>query len=393
MTTIPIVAHSHPFVVGVDTHAGKHVYATTGELVDTWEFPTTGPGINHAIAWVARRTGADLSALWVIEDSASYGAILAGSAAAEGYPVVEATRMDALAHRGVGKSDELDAQKIARAVVPPESKQSRRPRQDDGVRAALRVLVSARDSMTNERTRDVNALTALVRVHELGMDARKTLTDAQITEVSCWRARNEELALSVARAEAVCPARAPERVLNALSMPAVEALIRAPGQQTRHGLRDTLLILLLFDTAARIQEILDLHPADIVTTAGRSAVTLTGKGRKTRTVPIMDKTGRHVEQYLRMFHPVPTEPGASLFYTVWAGERHQMSQDNVAYMLDKYAAIGRVQCTEVPEHVNAHQLRHARACDPAATCRGAFAAYQGIPWSCEHFHNRNLCLG
>lgn len=159
----------------------------------------------------------------------------------------------------------------------------------------------------------------------------------------------------------VRPARAPERVPNPLSMPAVEALIRAPGQQTRHGLRDTLLILLMFDAAARIQEVLDLGPADIVTTAGSGAVTLTGKGRKTRTVPIMDKTGRHVEQYLKMFHPAPADPGASLFYTVWAGERHQMSQDNVAYMLDKYAALAREQCPEVPEHVNAHQLRHARA--------------------------------
>ncbi|EMQ97338.1 tyrosine-type recombinase/integrase [Paeniglutamicibacter gangotriensis] len=159
----------------------------------------------------------------------------------------------------------------------------------------------------------------------------------------------------------VRPARAPERVPNALSMPAVEALIRAPGQQTRHGLRDTLLILLMFDAAARIQEILDLRPTDIVTNAGSSAVTLTGKGHKTRTVPIMDKTGRHVEQYLKLFHPNSIAPDASLFYTVWAGEPHQMSQDNVAYMLNKYAAIAQAQCPEVPEHVNAHQLRHARA--------------------------------
>ncbi|MGP9817195.1 tyrosine-type recombinase/integrase [Glutamicibacter sp. 363] len=159
----------------------------------------------------------------------------------------------------------------------------------------------------------------------------------------------------------VRPARAPEHVPNALSMPAVEALIRAPGQQTRQGLRDTLLILLMFDAAARIQEILGLKPADIVTTPGGGAVTLTGKGQKTRTVPIMDKTGRHVEQYLKFFHSNPAEPDATLFYTVWAGQKHQMSQDNVAYMLNKYAVIAQAQCPEVPEHVNAHQLRHARA--------------------------------
>lgn len=159
----------------------------------------------------------------------------------------------------------------------------------------------------------------------------------------------------------VRPARAPERLPDALGMGAVEALIRAPGQQTRHGLRDTVMILLLFDAAARIQEVLDLAPSDIVTTPGSGAVTLTGKGRKTRTVPIMDKTGRHLEQYLKIFHPDPMEPGGWLFYTVRAGARHQMSQDNVAYLLNKHATIARAQCPEVPEQIHAHQLRHARA--------------------------------
>jgi transposase len=203
-----IVAHSHPFVVGVDTHARNHVYAiitaTTGELVDTQDFPTTGAGIKRAIAWVARRTGADLDALWVIEGAASYGAVLAGAVGAEGYQVAEAARMDARAHRGVGKSDVLDAQRIARAVLALAKEQLRRPRLNEGVRAALRVLVSARDAMTGERTRAVNALTALLRVSELGLDAHKSLTAAQIAEVSRWRTTREEpLALSVARAEAI----------------------------------------------------------------------------------------------------------------------------------------------------------------------------------------------
>lgn len=207
MTAMSIVAHSHAFVVGVDTHARNHVYAiiaaTTGELVDTRDFPTTSAGISRAIVWVARRTGADLAALWVIEGAASYGAVLAAAVVAEGYEVAEAARMDARAHHGVGKSDVLDAQRIARAVLPLEEKQLRRPRLSEGVRASLRVLVSARESMTGERHRAVNALTALVRVNDLGLDARKALTGVQIADVSRWRARDEELALSVARADAV----------------------------------------------------------------------------------------------------------------------------------------------------------------------------------------------
>src|SRR5665811_511712 len=85
---------------------------------------------------------------------------------------------------------------------------------------------------------------------------------------------------------------------------------------TKRGHSHTTIILLIFDAAARIQEILDLTPADIDTTPGCGRVTLTGKGRKTRTIPIMDKTGRHLEQYLSEFHPGTPEPEASFFYTI-----------------------------------------------------------------------------
>lgn len=60
MTAQPIVAHCHPFVVGVDTHARNHVYAiidsSNGALLDTQSFPVSSTGINRAVNWVARRT-------------------------------------------------------------------------------------------------------------------------------------------------------------------------------------------------------------------------------------------------------------------------------------------------------------------------------------------------
>jgi len=134
-----IVAHALPFVIGVDTHARR-----------------------------------------VIECIATYGARLARAVNDAGYEVAEAARMDARANRGVGKSDPLDARRIAAAVLPLEATQLRRPRADDGVRAALRVLTTAREQMSTERTSCVNALTALLRSADLGIDARKPLTNAHI---------------------------------------------------------------------------------------------------------------------------------------------------------------------------------------------------------------------
>ncbi len=157
------------------------------------------------------------------------------------------------------------------------------------------------------------------------------------------------------------PARVPTRPPDALPVTAVQALIAAPGQATRRGVRDTALILLTFDAAARIQEVLDLAVGDIDTTPGRGTVTVTGKGQKTRVVPIMDKTGRHLDQYIGLFHVGRPDPGALLFYTTRAGQHQKMSQDNVSYLLNKHAATARAACPEIPERVHAHQLRHARA--------------------------------
>lgn len=202
-----IVAQTHPFIIGVDTHARTHTYAvlsaTTGELLAAQEFPTTPAGIKRALSWAARRTGGDLATLWVIECIATFGARLARVAADAGYQVAEAARMDAKAHRNIGKSDLLDAHRIAAAVLPLNTDQLRCPRADNGIRAALRTLTTAREHMSTERTACINALTALLRAAELGLDARKPLSGRQISEVAAWRSRTEDLAVSVARTEAV----------------------------------------------------------------------------------------------------------------------------------------------------------------------------------------------
>jgi hypothetical protein len=111
----------------------------------------------------------------------------------------------------VGKADPLDAHRIAAAVLPLEVAELCPPRcergqrsigdpeeifgDDERVRAALRVLVAARDHKTAERTATVYALIALLRVVDLGIDARRPLTGKQIAEISRWRTRTEAIEL------------------------------------------------------------------------------------------------------------------------------------------------------------------------------------------------------
>lgn len=202
-----IVAQEHAYVIGVDTHARSHILAVissaTGELLGCEQFPATAAGMSRALTWAGRHTGADLAALWVIEGVGTYGAKLARLVTETGYLVAEAPRMNARSRRGLGKSDPLDAQAIARAALPIDVMVLRRPRQSDGIRAALRVLLAARDQMAVERTANINALTALLRSMDLDVDARKPLTSTQTTDIAHWRSRQEELSVDVARREAV----------------------------------------------------------------------------------------------------------------------------------------------------------------------------------------------
>src|SRR5699024_4827192 len=107
-----IVAHQHPYVIGVDAHAATHTFAvltTEGITIDTQTFPNSPPGLQRALAWVGRRTNGDLDTLWVIEGIGSYGAALAKLAASAGYLVVEAPQMLNKTRYGIGKTDTVDA--------------------------------------------------------------------------------------------------------------------------------------------------------------------------------------------------------------------------------------------------------------------------------------------
>lgn len=201
-----IISHLYAFVVGVDTHAKNHVYSVltnTGEHVDTAAFPTTKAGLKRALLWAGRRTGGDLDTLWVIEGIGTYGAILADHVADNGYTVAEAASMNARDRHATGKDDRIDARRIAGTVLSMDESRLRFPRQADGPRQGLQVLVKARESMTREKTRTVNALTALLRTHDLGMDARRKLSVVKIHAVAKWRIRNESVALTEARREAI----------------------------------------------------------------------------------------------------------------------------------------------------------------------------------------------
>ena len=242
MSSVPAtVADIYQYVVGVDTHAATHSYAIVGApngaLIDQATFPTTPAGLKRARDWIGRRTAGHLDGVLVAaEGTGSYGAVLGDVMEEAGYRVVEAPTPRR--ERGRGKTDELDAVLAARSTLVLELAKLRDRRAGEA-HSALQVLTAARDHLNVDRLRCINALTALVRSHDLGIDARRALTDAQISTIAAWRRREESLGSATARAEAVRLAKriidldgelaANRRQITGLVTPTAPELLDLPG--------------------------------------------------------------------------------------------------------------------------------------------------------------------
>lgn len=156
--------------------------------------------------------------------------------------------------------------------------------------------------------------------------------------------------------------KAAGRIVDFLSENALKALFAQPDPANIRGIRNRFFMILMYDTAARCQEMLDLRVGDIRPHAQNSVAYLTGKGSKMRTVPLMEKTVGHCHNYLGIFHPPETRRNDDyLFYTVIHGEKHQMSADNVACFMKKYGEAAKSACPDIPRRVHPHQIRHSRA--------------------------------
>ncbi|PYG84969.1 site-specific recombinase XerD [Ruminiclostridium sufflavum DSM 19573] len=146
-----------------------------------------------------------------------------------------------------------------------------------------------------------------------------------------------------------------------LSEAAIKAILAEPSGKSEKELRDRFLMIMLYDTGARIQEILDIRLCNLQLT-GTPTVTLHGKGNKTRKVALMEGTVKHLKRYLNVFHSQTDMYSEQyLFYVKRNDGNKRMTEDNARRLIRDYGVSAKENCPEVPDNVHPHLFRHSRA--------------------------------
>jgi integrase/recombinase XerD len=134
-------------------------------------------------------------------------------------------------------------------------------------------------------------------------------------------------------------------------------ILAQPDLRTAAGRRDAVLLSVLYDTGARVQELIDLSVGD-VRLDPPAQLRLLGKGRKMRAVPLMDNTVELLRDHLQENH---LDRAEQFDKPLFQNTRHQrLSRSGIRYILQKHLVRARSKLPTLNRTVSPHTLRHAK---------------------------------
>jgi integrase/recombinase XerD len=181
---------------------------------------------------------------------------------------------------------------------------------------------------------------------------------AAISSFCTWMQTEDPIRMACYQNILAIPAKKQLRpAVHHLTIEQTRLLLAQPDRSTRQGRRDATLLATLYDTAARVQELADLTVRDIRLEHPAMAA-LTGKGRKTRHVPLMTNTTAILTSYLAE-HRLD-KPGHDDHPVFFNQHRTRLTRGGITWIIRKYQAQ-----TTNPQLTNAdispHTLRHSKA--------------------------------
>lgn len=142
-----------------------------------------------------------------------------------------------------------------------------------------------------------------------------------------------------------------------LSKEELAEILAQPDLTNLEGRRDAVLLSILYDTGARVQELIDLSAGD-VRLDPPAQIRLIGKGRKMRAVPLMQNTVQILRDHMHENHlDRPEQFDRPLFH---GGRNQRLSRSGIRYILQKYVEQARSKRPTLNRTVTPHMLRHTK---------------------------------
>lgn len=150
-----------------------------------------------------------------------------------------------------------------------------------------------------------------------------------------------------------------KQVVSYLSIEAIKCLLKKPDRKSIQGRRDLVLLSLLYDSGARVQEISDLKVAD-VRIDYPATVKLKGKGNKSRIVPLMKPMIILLINYLK--ENQLDSPNCKDYPLFRNSLGDKLTRSGIAFILKKYCnMIREKESLTLPNSITPHVIRHSKA--------------------------------
>jgi len=153
--------------------------------------------------------------------------------------------------------------------------------------------------------------------------------------------------------------KAPRAAVVYLNPEGIKLLLQQPDISTPKGRRDLALLSLMYECAGRVQEIADLVPAR-VNFGKPTLLRITGKGNKTRLVPISEQGTQLLKAYMKDYRLLNGE--ANEYPLFDNGRRDKLTRMGITAIIKKYAELARKKNPSlIPLHISPHSMRHSKA--------------------------------
>jgi len=144
-----------------------------------------------------------------------------------------------------------------------------------------------------------------------------------------------------------------------LTLEGIKLIFAQIDASTAKGRRHLAMLALMYDSGARVQELIDLTPSSI-RLEPPYIIKIVGKGRKERIVPMQNEQVDLLKTYMKENKLLePHHNQHPLFFNCWG---NKLTRSGVNYILKSYADIARKLNTAlIPETISCHVLRHSKA--------------------------------